>query len=263
MNQLKAIWAYRFFILSSIKTEFSTRFATSKLGAIWMVIHPLAQVAVYALVLSAVLKAKLPNIDNQYAYAIYLMAGTLGWNLFSELFGKSLNIFIENGNLIKKMSFPKITLPLIAMGSVLVNNILMFIAILVVFGLLGHFPTEQILWLPLLMIVTLALGLGLGLMLGIINVFVRDIGQIAPIVLNFWFWLTPIVYVADALPAEFKDFFYYNPMTGVVMGYQNILVYNKAVDMNTLIYPAVLAICSLLIALIMYFKANEEMADVL
>lgn len=263
MNQLKAIWAYRFFILSSIKTEFSTRFATSKLGAIWMVIHPLAQVAVYALVLSAVLKAKLPNIDNQYAYAIYLMAGTLGWNLFSELFGKSLNIFIENANLIKKMSFPKITLPLIAMGSVLVNNILMFIAILVVFGLLGHFPTEQILWLPLLMIVTLGLGLGLGLMLGIINVFVRDIGQIAPIVLNFWFWLTPIVYVADALPAEFKDFFYYNPMTGVVMGYQNILVYNKAVDMSTLIYPAVLAICSLLIALIMYFRANEEMADVL
>lgn len=263
MNQLKAIWAYRFFILSSIKTEFLTRFATSKLGAIWMVIHPLAQVAVYALVLSAVLKAKLPNIDNQYAYAIYLMAGTLGWNLFSELFGKSLNIFIENGNLIKKMSFPKITLPLIAMGSVLVNNILMFIAILVVFGLLGHFPTEQILWLPLLMIVTLALGLGLGLMLGIINVFVRDIGQIAPIVLNFWFWLTPIVYVADALPVEFKDFFYYNPMTGVVMGYQNILVYNKAVDINTLIYPSVLAICSLLIALIMYFKANEEMADVL
>ncbi len=262
-NQLRAIWAYRFFIISSIKTEFLTRFATSKLGAIWMVIHPLAQVAVYALVLSAVLKAKLPNIDNQYAYAIYLMAGTLGWTLFMELFNKSLNIFIENGNLIKKMSFPKITLPLIATGSVLVNNILMFVAILVVFGLLGHFPSEHIFWLPLLMIVTLSLALGLGLMLGVINVFVRDVGQIVPIILNFWFWLTPIVYVADMLPEEYRDFFYYNPMTGIVMGYQNILVYDKAVDIETLVYPVTLAICSLALALFMYSRANEEMADVL
>ena len=191
MNQLKAIWAYRFFIVSSIKTEFKSRFVRSKLGGVWMVLNPLAQVAIYALVLSAVLKAKLPNIDNQYAYAIYLMAGTLGWSLFAEVFGRSLNIFIENGNLIKKMAFPKIALPLIVTGSALVSNILLFGAILVVFGLLGHMPTLELLWLPLLIIIVLALGLGLGLMLGVINVFVRDVGQIVPIILQFWFWLTP------------------------------------------------------------------------
>ena len=75
---LKALWAYRFFIVSSIKTEFRSRFARSKLGGAWMILHPLAQVAIYALVLSAVLSAKLPGINNRYAYAIYLMAGTLG-----------------------------------------------------------------------------------------------------------------------------------------------------------------------------------------
>ena len=263
MNQLKAIWAYRFFILSSIKTEFRSRFARSSLGGLWMILHPLAQVAIYALVLSAVLKAKLPNIDNQFAYAIYLMAGTLGWSLFSEVFGRSLNIFIENGNLIKKMAFPKITLPLIVTGSALVNNFLLFGAILVVFGLLGHIPTMQLLWLPVLIAVTLALGLGLGLMLGIINVFMRDIGQIVPIILQFWFWLTPIVYVANTLPEEYRDFFYYNPMTGIIEGYQNILVYDKAVDITTLTYPIVLASISMALALFMYFRANEEMADAL
>ena len=263
MNQLKAIWAYRFFIISSIKTEFRSRFARSSLGGIWMILHPLAQVAIYALVLSAVLKAKLPNIDNQFAYAIYLMAGTLGWSLFLEVFSKSLNIFIENGNLIKKMAFPKITLPLIVTGSALVNNILLFGAILAVFGLLGHMPTMQLLWLPVLIVVTLALGLGLGLMLGIINVFIRDIGQIIPIVLQFWFWLTPIVYVANALPKEYRDLFYYNPMTGIIEGYQNILVYDKPIDLSTLTYPIVLASISMVLALFMYFRANEEMADAL
>jgi len=263
MNQLRAIWAYRFFIISSIKTEFRSRFARSSLGGIWMILHPLAQVAIYALVLSAVLKAKLPNIDNQFAYAIYLMAGTLGWSLFLEVFSRSLNIFIENGNLIKKMAFPKITLPLIVTGSALVNNILLFGAILAVFGLLGHMPTMQLLWLPVLIVVTLALGLGLGLMLGIINVFIRDIGQIIPIILQFWFWLTPIVYVADTLPEEYRDFFYYNPMTGIIEGYQNILVYDKPIDLSTLTYPIVLASISMVLALFMYFRANEEMADAL
>lgn len=263
MNQLKAIWAYRFFILSSIKTEFKSRFARSKLGGVWMVLNPLAQVVIYALVLSAVLKAKLPNIDNQYAYAIYLMAGILGWSLFAEVFARSLNIFIENANLIKKMAFPKIALPLIVTGSALVNNILLLGAILVVFGILGHMPTLELLWLPLLMIIILALGLGLGLMLGIINVFVRDIGQIVPIILQFWFWLTPVVYVANALPPEYRKFFYYNPMTGIIEGFQNIMVYNKPIEFDMLIYPVVLAFVSLGLALFMYFRANEEMADVL
>ena len=263
MKQLRAIWAYRFFIISSIKTEFRSRFVRSSLGGIWMILHPLAQVAIYALVLSAVLKAKLPNIDNQYAYAIYLMAGMLGWSLFSEVFERSLNIFIENGNLIRKMAFPKITLPLIVTGSALVNNVLLLGAILVVFGLLGHIPTVHVLWLPLLMVISLALALGLGLILGIINVFMRDIGQIIPIVMQFWFWLTPIIYVADTLPEEYRDFFYYNPMIGIIEGYQNILVYDKAIDLSTLTYPIILACISMVLALFMYFRANEEMADAL
>ena len=78
-NMLLALWHYRHFIFGSIKNEFATRFARSRLGGAWMILHPLAQVAIYALVLSAVLAAKLPGIDNQYAYAIYLMAGMLAW----------------------------------------------------------------------------------------------------------------------------------------------------------------------------------------
>lgn len=260
---LLAVWSYRHFILGSIKNEFVTRFARSRLGGAWMILHPLAQVAIYALILSAVLSAKLPGIDNQYAYAIYLMAGMLGWSLFAEVFGRCLTVFIDNGNLLKKMAFPRMALPLIVTGSALVNNLLLLLAILVVFGLLGHLPTLLILWLPALMLITLSLAVGLGLSLGMINVFIRDIGQIMPIVLQFWFWLTPIVYATSMLPETYRELFLLNPMTGIVMGYQNILVFEKAPEMNMLLYPALLAVGSMALALFIYRRAGEDMADVL
>lgn len=263
MNQLKNIWMYRFFIVSSIKTEFKARFVRSRLGGVWMIVNPLAQVAIYALVLSAVLSAKLPGIDSQYAYAIYLMAGMLGWSLFLEVFSRSLNIFLENANLIKKMAFPKMALPLVVTGTALINNIFLFVAMLVVFGLLGHIPTLALLWLPVLIIITLALALGLGLMFGILNVFIRDVGQIMPILLQFWFWLTPVVYVATILPEAYQDILYINPMTGIVVSYQNILVYGKSVDLSILMYPSLVAIISIVLSLFMYLRANEDMADVL
>lgn len=262
-GMLLALWHYRHFIFGSIKNEFATRFARSRLGGAWMILHPLAQVAIYALILSAVLSAKLPGIDNQYAYAIYLMAGMLCWSLFAEVFGRCLSVFIDNGNLIKKMHFPRMALPLIVTGSALLNNLLLFTAILAVFGLLGHLPTVHILWLPLLALISLALAVGLGLSFGIVNVFMRDIGQIMPIVLQFWFWLTPVVYTTQMLPETYRDAFLLNPMTGVVMGYQNILVYDKAPDLSLLTYPILLGAGSLVLALFLYRRAGEDMADVL
>ena len=260
---LKILWAYRFFIISSIMTEFRSRFARSKLGGAWMVLHPLAQVAIYALVLSAVLSAKLPGIDNRYAYAIYLMAGTLGWSLFTEVLSRSVNVFIENGNLLKKVMFPKMALPLILTGSSLVTNILLFIAILVVFGLLGHVPGLALLWIPFLIIITLLLAMGWGLSLGILNVFIRDIGQVVPIVLQFWFWLTPVVYSTQMIPEKYHTLMLINPMTGIIMSYHDVLVYNKIPDVSLLIYPAIIALVGLALARVMYKGANEEMADVL
>ena len=123
---LLSAWRYRFFIISSIKNELFTRFVRSGLGGLWMILNPLAQVLIFAFVLSSVLAAKLPGISNQYAYAIYLMAGTLGWSLFTEIVSRCLTMFIDNGNILKKLAFPRIALPHIVTGSALVNNILYY-----------------------------------------------------------------------------------------------------------------------------------------
>ncbi|WP_413700401.1 ABC transporter permease [Psychromonas sp. KJ10-10] len=102
---LLPLWAYRYFILSSVKTELRSRFARSKFGGLWMILHPLAQVLVYALILSQIMVAKLPNVSTEYAYPIYILAGVVGWTLFSEVLGRCLTVFIDNGNLLKKCLF--------------------------------------------------------------------------------------------------------------------------------------------------------------
>jgi lipopolysaccharide transport system permease protein len=224
---LLAAWRYRYFVFSSIKTELRSKFVRSKLGGLWMILNPLSQVVIFAFVLSAILSAKLPGIDNQYAYAIYLMAGTLGWSIFAEIVNRCLTLFIDNGNILKKLVFPKIALPLIVTGSALVNNALLFVAILLIFGVLGHLPSMALIWLPVLMIINIALALGLGLALGVLNVFMRDIGQIVPVIMQFLYWFTPIVYMSTIIPELYRSWLVYNLLIPIISGYQNVLLFKK------------------------------------
>ncbi|MBA1275238.1 ABC transporter permease [Stutzerimonas azotifigens] len=259
----KSLWAYRGFILSSIKNEFVARFARSRLGGLWMIINPLAQVAIYALILSNVLAARLPGIENKYAYALYLMAGILAWNLFSEIVGRSLNVFIEQGNLMKKMRFPRITLPVIVVGSCLLNNMLLLVALLIVFALLGHYPNAQMVWLLPLTLVIVALAVGVGLILGVINVFVRDVGQVVPIVLQILFWFTPIVYPINIIPDHLKGWIDANPLYPIVSAYHDVLVYARPPELASVLITAGVAIGLLLVGLFMFRRAAPEMVDAL
>lgn len=257
------LWAYRYFVVSSIKTELRTRFARSKLGGAWMILHPLALVLIYALILSRLMTAKLPEVSTQYAYPIYILSGIIGWTLFSEILGRCLTVFIDNGNLLKKMSFPKLALPLIIIGSGLVNFALLFITMFVVFAFLGHHPFGALYWIPLLVLITLGLAIGIGLFFGVLNVFMRDVGQVMTIVLQFWFWLTPIVYMISIVPTKYHWLMMLNPMTGVTMGFHNVLLYDKAPDISLLVYPSICSIVMLILAMFIFKKASEEMADVL
>ncbi len=258
---LLAAWHYRFFIVSSIKTELRSKFVRSSLGGLWMILNPLSQVLIFAFVLSAVLSAKLPGITNQYAYAIYLMAGTLGWSLFAEIVNRCLTLFIDNGNILKKLVFPRIALPLIVTGSAVVNNALLFVAILLIFGVLGHLPSMALIWLPVLMIINIALALGLGLGLGVLNVFMRDIGQIVPVIMQFLYWFTPIVYMANIIPEQYREWLVFNPMIPIINGYQNILLYNKEPEWTGMGVITLIALSLLAFSLVLFRKASPEMVD--
>lgn len=258
---LSAAWRYRFFIFSSIRTELRTKFVRSRLGGLWMILNPLSQVLIFAFVLSAVLSAKLPGIDNKYAYAIYLMSGTLGWSLFSEIVTRCLTLFIDNSNILKKLAFPKIALPLIVTGGAVVNNVLLFAAILAIFGVLGHVPGLALVWLPLLMAITIAFSLGLGLALGVLNVFMRDVGQVVPVIMQFLYWFTPVVYMANIIPQQYRGWLVFNPLIPIITGYQEVMLYNRAPAWQALGNTAIVALVLLVLALVLFRKASQEMVD--
>ena len=255
------LWRYRHFIYSSIRNELISRFARSKLGGLWMIINPLAQVAIYALILSNVLAAKLPGIENQYAYAIYLMAGVFAFTLFSEIISRCLNLFVEQGNLMKKMSFPRITLPAIVVGSSLLNSILLFVAILGIFALLGHQFNATMLWLIPLTLTVGVLALGIGLILGILNVFLRDIGQVTPIILQMLFWFTPIVYPVSIIPEAYRHWLNFNPLYPLTDAYQQVLVYGNNPKWEGVLVIAAIGLLLAGTSLFMFRRASAEMVD--
>ncbi|ANI17982.1 ABC transporter [Pseudomonas citronellolis] len=259
----KSLWQYRHFVLSSIRNELISRFSRSKLGGIWMIINPLVQVAIYALILSNVLAAKLPGIDNKYAYAIYLTAGTIGWSLFQEIVSRCLTVFIDNGNLMKKMRFPRVTLPAIVIGSSLLNNGLLIISAICAFAIAGHIPNLEILWLIPLTLLVILLATGIGLLFGILNVFVRDIGQVIPIFLQVLFWFTPIVYPANIIPKWLSPYLNLNPMAAIIGGYHDVLLYSSSPNMKNMLTAFVVAIVLLLLSLFLFRKATPEMVDAL
>lgn len=257
------LWTYRTFLASSIVSEFRIKVARSRLGLFWLVLSPLLQVAIYALVLSAIMRARLPGIESQYAYAIYLLAGFLAWYPFVEIVTRCTTLFIDNANALKKIAFPRSILPLVVLGVALANNLVIIAVTLAAYLLMGHTLTPAILWLPLVMLVTFALAAGLGLCCGILNVFIRDVGQVVTILLQFGFWLTPIVYVIDIIPTSYRWVLSLNPVFWLVDSYHRILAYGTNPDWPRLAAAAVLALLLLVLARLLLRRSQSEMMDAL
>ena len=256
-------WRFRHFIFSSIRGELKGRFARSGLGAAWFILNPLAQATIYALVLSKVLGAKLGGVDNEAAYAIYLMAGVAAWGIFSEITTRCLTIFIEYGNTLKKISFPRIALPIIVFGGALINHALLLAAVVVVFAFFQHYPGPEWIAVPIGALVAAAFAFGLGLLTGVLNVFARDIGQVMSVVMQIWFWMTPIVYTVDVLPDGMKAVIEANPMTPVVRLYQDALLYHRWPDFGALLYPIGISLVLIAMAIIVFRRASPEIVDAL
>lgn len=258
---IEALWAYRGFIYGSVKREFQLKYRNSLLGAAWTVINPLAMIVVYTVIFSQVMRAKLPGVDHGFAYSIYLCAGSLTWGLFAEIVGRGLSIFIDNANLLKKISFPRMSLPVIAVLNAGVNFAIIFGLFLVFLLLAGFWPGwASVAVIPVLGI-QLLFAIGLGMTLGVLNVFFRDVGQFFGIFLQFWFWFTPVVYPASILPEAIKLIMVLNPMYPLIHAYQGIFVNGTWPDWLTLIYPLVVGLSLCALGMKLFRQHVGEMVD--
>ncbi|MBU1235850.1 MAG: ABC transporter permease [Gammaproteobacteria bacterium] len=258
---LRPLWAYRGFILGSVKREFQSKYRESLLGGAWMVINPLAMIVVYTVIFSQVMKARLPGVDSTFAYSIYLCAGVLTWGLFAEISGRAQNIFLENANLLKKLSFPRLCLPTVVVLNALLNFSIIFGLFTGFLVITGTFPGWVYLALAPLLLIQVAFAIGLGISLGVLNVFFRDVGQLFGVILQFWFWLTPIVYPATILPEFARPLMDYNPLASLMAAYQTILVNGQWPDWQSLWLVTLLAALFSAIGLRLFRKHAGEMVD--
>jgi lipopolysaccharide transport system permease protein len=260
-NLYQALWSYRGFILGSVKREFQARYRNSLFGALWTVLNPLSMILVYTVIFSTIMRARLPGVDDSLAYSVYLCAGLLTWGLFAEITTRSQSMFLENANLLKKISFPRICLPVI----VLLNAGINFAIILGLFlGFLlisGRLPGMALLALVPLLILQVLFAAGLGMILGVLNVFFRDVGQFFGICLQFWFWLTPIVYPLSILPSGIQSLIGLNPMTALMNSYQNLFLHNQWPDWGSLVPLLVIGLLFCGIALRLFRQRVGEMVD--
>jgi lipopolysaccharide transport system permease protein len=261
VGMTRAVWNYRGFVLGSVQREFQTRYRNSLLGAVWTILNPLSMIIVYTVIFSQLMKARLPGVDNNLAYGIYLCAGILAWGFFAEVIGRSQSVFLEHANLIKKLSFPRICLPLIVVLNASVNFSIIFALFLGFLVVTQNFPGWSVLAVIPLLLIQVAFAIGLGIILGVLNVFFRDVGQLVGIVLQFWFWLTPIVYPASILPEGIRPLIEANPMAALIAAYQGIFVYGQWPNWMSLWPITLLAVMFCLVGMRLFRKRSGEMVD--
>lgn len=258
---IRALWAYRGFILGSVKREFQIKYRNSLLGAAWNIINPLSMIVVYTVIFSEVMKSRLPGVEGGYAFSIYLCAGLLTWGLFAEITNRATGMFVDNATLLKKLSFPRLCLPVIVVSSALLNFAIVFGIFLVFLLITGHLPGLALLALVPVLLLQVALAIGLGISLGMMNVFFRDVGQFFGVFLSFWFWLTPIVYPLAILPDGMQQWMRLNPMYRLITAYQDILLYNRWPNWYSLWPVAVLAVLLCIYGLYLFRRRSGEMVD--
>ncbi|WP_152218874.1 ABC transporter permease [Pseudomonas sp. SCB32] len=261
LSSLRSTWQYRGFIVGSVRREFESRYRGSLLGAAWTILNPLAMILVYTVIFSEVMRARLPGVDDKMAYSVFLCAGLLTWGLFSEVVSRCLNMFLENANLMKKLSFPRLCLPVVSVCNALLNFAIIFALFIGFLLITGRLPGVALLVFPLLLALQLLFAVGLGMLVGVLNVFFRDVGQLFGILLQFWFWFTPIVYPLSLLPPPFGRLVQLNPMTGLMQAYQNLFLQGQLPQLTQLLPILVCGVLLCMLAMALYRARAGEMVD--
>lgn len=261
MRMIRALWHYRSFVLGLVARDFRVRYLNSFFGSLWAILNPIAQILVYTLIFSQIMKAKLPRIDDTFAYSIYLCAGIINWQYFSEVLTRMQSIFIEHSELMKKVNFPRISLPLFVLLSSSINYLIMMGLYLIFLIVVGHFVGWPILAIIPLIVLQQGFAVGLGTFLGTLNVFFRDVGHIMGVVLQFWFWLTPIVYPRDIVPERFAWIHDLNPMSWLMKSYQDLFLLGAWPQWAEGWLLIVLALAMPLLGYLTFKRLNKEMVD--
>lgn len=258
-----SIWRNRGLIRSMVRRDILGRYRGSFGGIFWTVINPLLLMITYFFVFGIVLRTKFGNDPSRSGFVLYFLAGMLPWLAFSEAAGRAPFIILEHRNFVKKLVFPLETLPVNLVVAGLVTEV--FALGIFVIGLLlarGAVPAS-VLWLPVLLVPQVLFTAGVCWFLAAFGVYVRDLGQVNGFLLTLWFFLTPICYPVESLPAGALPLLSKNPLFVLVRGYRAIFLESAAPAFSSTWKLWVLSALFFLAGHAWFYKLRKSFADVI
>jgi homopolymeric O-antigen transport system permease protein len=244
-----------------VTTDLRGRYVGSTLGLFWTVIHPLVLILVYTVVFSRVMGARLAGSSDPYAYGIYLCSGLFPWLAFQEVVTRATTIFPDNAGLVRKVAFPKVILYGFITLTGAINLGLALAIFLAAIALTGHsLHATLAIWLPLI-ILQLAFGLGVGMVFSVFHVFVRDTAQLVAVGFQLLFWMTPIVYLEDLLPAWLQRLEVLNPLYLFTRTHHDVVVYGRVPSLARLAVLLFMTAGSLALGTVVYRRFRSEILD--
>jgi lipopolysaccharide transport system permease protein len=250
---LKELWEYRELLYFLTWRDIKVRYKQTALGAAWAIIQPFFMMVVFSLFFG-----KLGGIPSDgIPYPVFVFCALLPWQLFAFALSESSNSLVGNQNLITKVYFPRLIVPISAIFGGLVDFAIAFVILLAMMVYFGIVPGIAVLALPLFIILAIMTALGVGLWLSALNVKYRDVRYTIGFLTQFWLFVTPVAYPSSLVPNSWRAFYGLNPMAGVVEGFRWALL-GKAEPPGALLAVSVGAVLILLISGLYYFRRMEQ-----
>jgi len=250
---VKQLWQYRELLYFLSWRDIKVRYKQTALGAAWAVIQPFMTMVVFSLFFGKL--AKMPS--DGIPYPLFAYAALVPWTFFSNGLAQSSNSLVQNANILKKVYFPRLIIPIATVVSGTVDFLVAFAVLLLMMLYYGTLPTANIIWMPFLVLLEIVTALGVGLWLSAMNVQFRDVRYVVPFLTQFWLFATPIAYPSSLLPEPWRMVYALNPMVGVVEGFRWAML-------GTETAPGPMVMLSALVSLflmatgILYFRRMER-----
>ncbi len=252
------LWEYRELLYFLIWRDVKVRYKQTVLGAAWAIIQPVCTMLVFSLFFGRL--ARIPS--DGVPYPVFAYAALVPWMFFATGLNQSADSLVGSANLIKKVYFPRLVVPLASVTSGIIDFGLSFAVLLGLMAWYGIAPTLNVLWLPLLAVLALVTALGVGLWLSALNVEFRDVRYTVPFLVQFWLFATPIAYPSSLLPEQWRPVYGLNPMVGVVEGFRWALLGTETRPGPMVLASAVAALVVLVSGAFYFRRMERTFADV-
>ena len=250
---LGELWAFRELLFFLVWRDIKVRYKQTVLGAAWAIIQPVLTMVVFSLFFGKL--ASMPS--DGVPYPIFSFTALVPWTFFATGLTLSSQSLVGSSNLIKKVYFPRLAIPIATVLSGIVDFVLAFTVLLCMMPFFDRLPTLNVVWLPLFVLLALCTSLGVGLWLSALNVQYRDVRYVVPFLTQLWLFATPIAYPSSLLSEPWRTVYGLNPMAGVVEGFRWALLGTSGLPLSLVLMSTGTALL-LLVSGLFYFRRMER-----